>query len=137
MKVTLLREPADGASTPGLLIVDGRFHCFTLEDLERETKVHGQTAIPRGTYPLTVEMSPRFKRRLPTVLNVPGFSGIRIHAGNTPLDTEGCILVGQSRAAGWLHQSRPALEALITLLEARLRHETATLTIRSLGGLLE
>lgn len=132
MIVTLLREPADGASTPGLLIVDGRFHCFTLEDLERPVKIHGQTAIPRGTYPLILEHSPRFKRVLPTVLDVPGFTGIRIHSGNSSLDTEGCILVGRDRTAGWLHQSRVALETLTSLLTARLRNDTATIIIKGL-----
>lgn len=90
-----------GKPTLGRLYIDGRFECFTLEDEYRgddpSKKVKAETAIPCGTYPLKLTHSPRFGRVLPLVENVPGFVGIRIHAGNDADDTEGCLLVGTSR----------------------------------------
>ncbi len=77
--------------------MDGVWECFTLEDRVRPAgvKVYGATAIPEGTYRVLVTPSPKFKRPLPLIVNVPGFDGIRIHPGNTHLDTDGCLLVGE------------------------------------------
>lgn len=101
------RQPSKHKSTIGALhwSVDAgktwTYLCFTLEDEIREVpdvpveqwKVAGQTAIPQGKYKVIVDYSMRFKRGLPRVLNVPGFEGIRIHGGNGPENTEGCLLV--------------------------------------------
>ena len=120
MKLTLLREPSIGASTFGVLFVDGRFECFTLEDEIRSgPKVPGETAIPAGRYKVIVTMSPRFRRRLPLLLLVPGFEGVRIHPGNHARDTEGCILVGLRRsvATSEVLESRLAFTPLLEKLE--------------------
>lgn len=114
--------------TVGALYLDGLFECFVLEDLVREPgiKVSGQTAIPAGRYRITVTPSARFKEDLPLLLDVPGFEGIRIHAGNTRDDTEGCLLVGQvltGLAPGpsfTLGNSRRSLNALLPKLKTRL-----------------
>lgn len=100
MKLHLHRYAFGSAATLGDLFVDGAYFCKTLEDVDRKLecdgeKVHGQTAIPRGTYNVIIDWSPRFARELPHVLDVPGFEGIRIHPGNKSADTEGCILVGK------------------------------------------
>lgn len=91
--------------TMGELFINGKKFCNTLEDQVRdanndgdlndpgEEKVYGKTAIPRGTYKVIVNLSNRFKKELPLLLNVPGFEGIRIHGGNKAEDSLGCILV--------------------------------------------
>ena len=90
-------------ATLGKLTINGVFECYTLEDTVREVpntpvaswKIPGQTAIPFGTYDVDLGYSPKFNRVMPKLLNVPGFTGILMHMGNTDKDTEGCILLGQ------------------------------------------
>jgi len=130
MKLLLQREPSTKNSTPGKLFIDGTFECYTLEDIVRArgVKVYGQTAIPAGTYQVFLTQSPRFKRVLPLLLNVPGFEGIRIHPGNKAEDTDGCILVGDAPAPDWLGQSKVAFDRLFAKL--RLTTEPVTIEIR-------
>ena len=119
MRLTLTRKWFTDKSTIGELEVDGKPFCFTLEDAVRTgPKVPGATAIPAGTYKVIVTMSQRFKRFLPLLLGVPGFEGIRIHAGNTDRDTEGCILVGETRGENFIGQSRAAFNRLFPLIDA-------------------
>ena len=101
----------------GEMTVDGVFECFTLEDLERPVKIKGETAIPKGTYKVIINESNRFKRQLPLLLNVPGFEGVRIHSGNTNHDTEGCILVGQTRHKEFIGKSRKAFDKLFKKMQ--------------------
>jgi len=76
------------------------FVCQTLEDPVREDgKVYGDTAIPLGTYRVTITRSKRFNKLMPLLHNVPDFGGIRVHCGNNTDDTSGCILVGMGRNA--------------------------------------
>lgn len=101
MKMVLKRHLTVGETTVGELYVDSKFVCYTVEDAVRDDKVYGRTAIPAGTYKVTVTYSPRFKKMLPLLLNVPGYEGVRIHSGNSAKDTEGCILpVTSVRADG-------------------------------------
>jgi hypothetical protein len=95
--------------------------CDTLEDKYRGDKldgikVFGQTAIPKGVYKGVVDYSNHFKQKMPHILNVPQFEGIRIHSGNTAADTEGCILVGYNKKVGMLVNSRAAYGKLMTWL---------------------
>jgi hypothetical protein len=85
--------------TLGALYYQDRRICWVLEDKVRPNgeKVPGQTAIPTGRYKLSISMSNRFKREMVLVHDVPGFEGIRIHGGNRPEDTEGCLLVARNR----------------------------------------
>lgn len=100
MKLLLKRIALKEKYTIGKLYIDGEFFSDTLEDPVREEKIYGQTAIPKGTYKVTITLSPRFRRWLPLLHDVPNFDGVRIHRGNTPEDTHGCILVGQNKIKG-------------------------------------
>lgn len=103
--------------TIGHLYVDGYFFADTLEDrvrnLATDKKVPGETAIPAGTYRLILSESKRFKRILPEILGVPGFTGVRIHAGNTAADSAGCVLIGKNTAPGMLTESRAYMARLM------------------------
>ena len=118
MDLKLVRKIFTEQSTVGELSVDGRFECFTLEDKVRPVKVHGETAIPEGIYEVIINFSPRFKKQLPRLLNVPGFEGILIHPGNKAADTDGCILVGTTKGKDFVGNSRVAFKALFDKLVA-------------------
>lgn len=117
MKIKLIREIFTDKSTIGRMFIDGQYFCDTLEDTDRdenkngvfdngETKIYGETAIPYGHYEVIVNYSNAFKRDLPLLLNVPHFEGIRIHRGNKPEDTKGCILVGEyKQVPNWISNS--------------------------------
>ena len=130
-----------GESTVGRLYIDGAFQCFTLEDKVRELpgkavsewKVKSQTAIPCGTYQVRITHSGRFNKMLPQILDVPGFAGIRIHAGNTKEDTEGCILLGTATDGTTVSGSRMAVDAFISKLSAALTAgDTVTIEVKGL-----
>ena len=112
------------------------YFCDTLEPTWRDYahgayKMKGCSAIPEGRYPLVVTWSPKFEQWLPLLLNVPKFSGIRIHAGNTSCDTEGCILVGENREVGKVLDSRRTLARLMKLLRERPEGEAVHLTVEA------
>jgi len=117
MKLLLKRIHRTNNSTIGELFIDGKFECYTLEDIERDVKVKSETAIDKGTYKVILSMSNRFKKVMPLLLNVPKFEGIRIHSGNTNHDTEGCILVGTSRSKDFIGNSRKAFDSLMKKLK--------------------
>lgn len=102
MELVLTRRASQNGATVGRLDVDDIHQCYICEDVIREVpgvpvaewKVPGQTAIPAGRYRVVITFSNRFQRELPLLLDVPGFTGIRIHPGNTNADTEGCLLPG-------------------------------------------
>jgi len=118
-EMLLRRRWYSDRSTIGMLRL-GEFSCFTLEDRVRPlgVKVQDKTAIPAGVYKVIVDFSQRFQRRMPLLLEVPMFTGIRIHSGNTAADTRGCIIVGEWRAPDWVGDSRKAFNKLFPLIEA-------------------
>lgn len=131
----VLRRVEGPRSTPGYLEIDGEFFCWTLEDPVRpeHVKVPGDTAIPYGRYPVRRTYSFRFQRVMPAIENVPMFSGIRIHPGNTVEDTEGCVLVGEALTEDGMRlvRSRAAYDRLDALLEqAEARGEQNSIDIR-------
>lgn len=128
MKLELKRVDKRKDCTIGELYVDGKFECYTLEDVVRDNgvKVDGQTAIPTGTYGVSITFSNRFQKDLPLLANVPNFVGVRIHTGNTSLDTEGCILVGRQRLVNSIAESKLAFAHLFPQLQAA---KSITITI--------
>lgn len=104
MKLLLQRFAQTPEYTVGRLYIDDKFFSHTMEDVVRdmpkEKKIMHKTAIPAGTYKIVVNRSPKFKRDLPLLLDVPYFEGIRIHRGNTARDSSGCVLVGINREKG-------------------------------------
>ena len=123
MEIKLVRGKSNAASVEGKLYVDGVFECYTVEDLPRAVKVYGKTAIPKGKYKVVITMSNRFKKRLPLLLNVPGFEGVRIHSGNSSKDTEGCIIVGAVNDRtddDWVGSSKVAMSRLMPKIEDAL-----------------
>ncbi|WP_394992990.1 DUF5675 family protein [Emticicia sp.] len=130
MKLKLKREPHP-EYTIGKLYIDDIFECFTLEDIIRDMKIKGETAIPYGKYKVIINQSIRFKRALPLLLNVPNFEGIRIHTGNKTADTEGCILVGTMRTKdGMVLNSKIAFDKLFPkMVLAAKNNEPITIEI--------
>lgn len=112
MRLQLQRRYLGPTYTIGSLFLNGVYLCDTIEDKVRdlnqdgdlldegEEKVYSETAIPYGVYGMELSMSPKFKRRLPLVLDVAHFTGIRIHRGNTAGDSHGCILPGENKVKG-------------------------------------
>lgn len=122
-KLVLKRDIFTDEFTLGKITVDGVHFCYTVEDMVRTEKVAGKTAIPFGKYKILVTLSARFKKMLPLLLDVPNFTGVRIHAGNTAADSEGCILVGLGRTDTGVSRSRDAMVALMKLLEQSKNNE--------------
>ncbi len=123
MKLVLIRHARRADYTIGRLEDEnGMKICDTLEPIWRnydggELKIPKKSAIPEGSYRVVVTKSQRFQKYLPLLVGVPGFEGVRIHAGNTSRDTEGCILVGQNLQVGKVLWSRITLEKLMKLIE--------------------
>ena len=104
--------------TIGLVYINDTFFCNSMEDCDRglqqwmsvpeieAAKVYGETAIPKGKYIVTMDYSPKYKRAMPHIMNVKGFSGIRIHSLNTAKDSFGCIGFGYNDKKGWISNSR-------------------------------
>lgn len=153
MRLKLIRRYKKDTYTIGQLLVDGAFFCNTLEDKDRgltqdmplpvikAAKVYGETAIPAGVYDIDMETrSPKYAgvewyRKLnggymPTICEVPGYTRVLIHPGNTPLDTMGCVLVGQNKVKGQLVNSRATFARLYKLMkDSHDRGEDITLQI--------
>lgn len=128
MNITLIRKYKLPTYTIGKLYIDEEYFCDTLEDKDRgltddmtvseisNIKIKKETAIPTGTYKVTITYSNRFKKNMPLINDVKGFEGIRIHSGNTNQDTEGCILVGFNKVKGNVINSRDTYNKLFSIL---------------------
>lgn len=134
-QMLLSRKWHTGKSTIGELFVNGnwRRECYILEDHDRlsknKEKVYGETAIPKGNYIIDITYSRRFKRKLPILRDVPGFRGIRIHAGNTARDTEGCLLPGTTKRSNFVGSSKRAFNKLFKQLE-KAKKDGKKITLR-------
>ncbi len=128
MKIHHHRDVFGDHFTLGEFLINNEHFCFTCEDAVRDIKIYGITAIPAGTYKIIMTWSNRFKKVLPLLVDVPKFTGVRIHSGNTDDDTDGCILVGLTRTAEGVGDSRKAMDRLMPLLDAAF-HNKETIEI--------
>lgn len=129
----LEREWFTDKSTIGRLSFDGEHVCFTLEDTCRKVKENGKTAIPSGRYEITIDFSERFQKQMPHILDVPLFEGVRIHAGNTAENTDGCLLVGLRHDVDVIYDSQKAYSLVLAELEKRLAKGKVFLSV--VGGI--
>ena len=123
VEALLLRSDFGDDFTLGSLFFAGKFLGFTCEDKDRHlesggTKIYGETAIPRGYYRLTVSMSKRFGKLMPEILGVPQFSGVRIHGGNFPSQSEGCPLLGAKKLTNGVADCKEVNAKLIKLIQS-------------------
>jgi len=141
MEIKVKRYIFTDKSTISDILIDGHYFSKVLEDTDRgltsemsldeikKIKIHSQTAIPKGRYEIVLSYSNKFKALLPEIVNVPGYSGVRIHPGNYPADTEGCLLPGN-----WFYQdtvinSRATFNLLFSIIKARIAKEKIYITI--------
>ena len=155
MELILKRIALRSEYTIGKLYVDGEYVCDTIEDTVRdldkdgkfangEVKIPGKTAIPYGRYEITMKVkSPKYSNftkyswakkydgYLPRLLNVPHFDGVLIHVGNSALDSEACILVGENKVVGKVINSVNTFRRLMDdyLVPAKERNENIVITI--------
>jgi hypothetical protein len=136
MKLQIIREIFTEKSTIGRMFVDDAELCYTLEDKDRRleesgcsAKVYGQTCIPRGTYKVVIDYSNHFGKNMPHILDVNCFDGVRIHVGNRPEDSEGCILLGKQEETDFISHSADAFGVFMSTLQSGLAHGEVTLEI--------
>lgn len=141
MKLTLKRIALRPTYTIGKLYIDDVYFCDTIEDAVRdlnkngkfdngEKKIHSKTAIPYGTYEIKWTYSPRFKKYTPQLMNVPSFEGIRIHAGNTSVDTEGCLILGKNKQVGKVLNSRATINKFYPIIKEACSNGKVTIEIK-------
>lgn len=147
MEILLQRTDRTNSYTGGKLSINNIYECDTVEDMDRdinhngvfdngEVKVMHETAIPNGRYKITLVHSPKFSpkvdnRNMPLLNNVPNFTGILIHWGNTAADSSGCILVGKNYMAGRVSDSKVTFLSLLDKLEAAdARKEEIWITVK-------
>ena len=118
MKIKVDRIYKGESYTIGKMYLNGEYFCDTLEDAIRPVKIPNETAIPAGIYKVEVTYSPRFKRNLPLLVDVPNSTGIRIHNGSNKDHTSGCILVGFNTSKGILSDSRKISDQLTEKLKS-------------------
>ena len=141
MKLTLKRIALRPTYTIGKLYIDDVYFCDTIEDTVRdlnkngkfdngEKKVHSKTAIPYGIYEIKWTYSPRFKKYTPQLMNVPSFEGIRVHAGNTSADTEGCLILGENKQVGKVLNSRATINKFYPIIKNACSNGKVTIEIK-------
>lgn len=148
MELRVRRIALKDTYTIGKMYIDGEYFCDVLEDrvrdLENQVKVPNKTAIPYGTYEITLDVkstkysdfnkypwAKEYNGYLPRLTNVPLFLGILIHPGNTEHDSSGCLLVGENKVVGKVINSKTTFERLMKehLLPANKRGEKINITI--------
>lgn len=142
MEIKVIRKYKKENYTIGQVLVNGKFFCNSLEDKDRglrqdmslsqlkKLKVYGKTAIPSGTYEVTVYFWPKYRKNYPLLLNVGAFEGILVHAGTNESHTLGCILIGENKVKGQLTNCEKYVRTLTKMCEeAKKNGEKITITI--------
>ena len=137
MEITVKRTDFTEKSTISDLSIDGQFVCYILEDKDRQgdnpwdssMKIPKETAIPKGTYEVAVTFSNHFQKMLPLIMGVPDYEGVRIHSGNRPKDTEGCLLTGTHKAPDSVIGSREAFDKIFPMVQEAIKTEKVFITI--------
>ena len=141
MKISVERYLYSKDFTLGNVYLDGLYECKSLEDEHREVKVMHETCIPEGVYNVTLRTfgshHEKYKVKFPEihkgmlwVKDVPGFTSILIHIGNSDEDTSGCLLVGvvADEKNGKVYKSTEAyLKLYRKVTDAMKRGETVTI----------
>ena len=142
MEILIDRKWKKDSYTIGKVYIDGKYFSESLEDKDRgltsdmsiteikNKKVYGKTAIPSGLYTILYTYSPKYKRLMPLVDGVKGFSGIRIHSGNTAEDSLGCILLGFNKEKGKVLQSRDTCNKFYKLIEEAIYKKGEAITLK-------
>ena len=142
MEILIDRKWKKDSYTIGKVYIDGKYFSESLEDKDRgltsdmsiteikNKKVYGKTCIPSGLYTILYTYSPKYKRLMPLVDNVKGFSGIRIHSGNTAEDSLGCILLGFNKEKGKVLQSRDTCSKFYKLIEEAIYKNGESITLK-------
>lgn len=148
MKMTVIRYDFGVKETIGLWLIDGIFECYSLEDKDRgltsdmtvaeilAQKVYAETAIPTGTYKVAWTFSQRFQKKTPELQDVKGYTGIRIHAGNTDKDVAGCIAAAQIAAQDSVQASQAALTKLLPKIEDACAKDDCWIVIERINTLI-
>lgn len=132
MKLMLIRDSFSEGSTDGVLFVDSRPFCNTLEPAQGKKVKYGKgCCIAPGIYSIDLHYSLKFGKYMLTLCGVRGRSGILIHSGNTPRDTFGCILVGQRENIGVLSNSRSTLDKVFDRCLEVIDKEPITIIIKN------
>lgn len=143
MELTLARKIFNADSTEGNLLINGKWFCHVIEDVVRakpgkwnkSLKVYAKTAIPYGRYPVMVTWSPKFKRRLTAISNVPDFTGIRIHNGRNEKSSAGCPIIsyinddGPNGLKNAVINDKKAMNDLVKLVEEAQKTEKVWINI--------
>lgn len=141
MELKLFRKEFSEHTTIGELFIDEKFFCYVLEDKDRgltqdmlpelieKGKVYGKTCIPYGRYEVAITFSNKFQKRMPLLMAVPGYAGIRIHPGNNEFHTLGCLLLGKRKSKDKISESTLAYNEFFPMLEKTLKEKKVFVTI--------
>jgi hypothetical protein len=137
MQIEMKRRMFSDKSTISYMFIDFFYECFTLEDTDRQIegkpvkdwKIAGKTCIPRGTYEVKMLFSPKFKKKMPHITGIEGFDNVMFHWGNTPLDTDGCPLLGKHAKPDYVGGSKVAFDGFMKKLLPAIAKEKVYVTI--------
>ena len=129
MQIMLTRNWKKPDYTIGRIFINNAFFSNSMEPPDRglrqdmplaeikRLKIKNKTAIPTGTYKVMMTWSSKYQKKMPEIMKVPGFDGVRIHPGNYPKDTRGCVLPGENSVKGMVVNSTKYFNQFVSMLE--------------------